>query len=157
MRPPTADLSVESTLRHCELLEDLSDEQVAALAACATARFLEEGEYLFRQNAEAHDLFVVASGRVAVRLATPAGRVIEVFDAGQYRLSGWSALVAPHNYIADAKAAEDSTVLVIPADEAEEIMLREPEAAYTVMKKLAGTVSTRLRDIKEELIELLGA
>jgi CRP-like cAMP-binding protein len=157
MRPPTADLSYESTLRHCELLEGLSDEQIVALATCATARSLAEGETLFDQNAEAHDLFVVASGRLAVRLATPTGHVIEVFDAGQYRLSGWSALVAPHMYIADAKAAEDSTVLVIPSAEAEEIFLREPAAGYEVMKKVAGIVSTRLRDIKEELIELLGA
>jgi CRP-like cAMP-binding protein len=156
MRPPTADLSNESTLRHCDLLEPLSDEQIAELAARAATRSLTEGETLFEQNAEARELFVVVSGRLDVRLATPAGHVIEVFDAGQYRLSGWSALVAPHVYIADAKAVEDSTVLVIPAVDAEEVFLREPAAGYAVMKKLAGTVSVRLRDIKEELIELLG-
>ncbi len=156
MKPPTADLSNESTLRHCDLLEPLSDEQIVELAARAGTRSLAEGETLFDQNADAHELFVVASGRLAVRLATPSGHVIEVFDAGQYRLSGWSALVAPHVYIADAHAVEDSTVLVIAAGDAEEVFLREPAAGYAVMKKLAGTISVRLRDIKEELLELLG-
>jgi CRP-like cAMP-binding protein len=156
MKPPTADLSNEGTLRHCHLLEPLSDQQIAELAARATTRSLAEGESLFAQNAEARELFVVASGRLAVRLATPTGHVIEVFDAGQYRLSGWSALVAPHVYIADAQAVEDTTVLVIAAADAEEVLLREPAAAYAVMKNLAGTISVRLRDIKEELIELLG-
>ncbi|MFA4965477.1 MAG: Crp/Fnr family transcriptional regulator [Thermoleophilia bacterium] len=156
MKPPVADLSIESTLQHCELLEPLSERQIAALAACAAVRTLREGEALFGQDQAAHDLFVVESGRLAVRLATPAGHVIEVFGAGQYRLSGWSALVAPHAYIADGRAIEDCTVIVIPAAAAEEIFLREPAAAYQVMKQIAGTISVRLRDIKEELIEVLG-
>ncbi len=59
-------------------------------------------------------------------------------------------------YMADAHAVDDCTVLVISADEAEEVFLREPEAAYAVMKRLAGVISMRLRDIKAELIELCG-
>jgi CRP-like cAMP-binding protein len=156
MKPPTADLSVESTLRHCELLGALSDAQIQALAARARMQTLREGDTLFAQNAEAHDLFVVASGRLAIRLSTPGGHVIEVVEVGQYCLSGWSALVAPHVYVADAYALEDSAVLLIPAADAEEVFLSDPAAGYAVMKQLAGVVSTRLRDIKEELIEVLG-
>jgi CRP-like cAMP-binding protein len=70
-------------------------------------------------------------------------------------LSGWSSIVAPHIYVADAKALEDSAVIAISADEVEDILLREPAAGYEVMKKVAGVISTRLRDIKEELIEVL--
>jgi CRP-like cAMP-binding protein len=155
MRPPTADLSVESTLMHCELLEPLSEAQITALSDHCTMVNLREGEALFDQNTVAHSLFVVASGRLAIRLATPAGRVIEVVEVGQYGLSGWSSIVAPHVYVADAKALEDSTVIAISADEVEDILLREPAAGYVVMKQVAGVISTRLRDIKEELIEVL--
>lgn len=155
MRPPTTDLDVESTLARCELLEPLSGEQIAALADHCRTVTLKEGEALFDQNTVAHSLFVVAGGRLAIRLATPAGRIIEVVEVGQYALSGWSSLVAPHVYVAEASALEDSTVLAISADEAEDILLREPAAGYQVMKQLAGVISTRLRDIKEELIEVL--
>jgi CRP-like cAMP-binding protein len=155
MRPPTADLTIETTLRHCDLLEPLSEEQIAELAEKVTRRALNEGEKLFSQNDEARDLCIVESGRLAVRLATPGGHAIEVFDAGQYRLSGWSAMIAPHLYVADATAEEYTTVLLIPASEAEAVFLREPARGYEVMKKLAGTISARLRDIKEQLIELL--
>jgi len=155
MRPPTADLNIESTLRHCDLLEPLSDTQIGELASLVTLRALEEGEKLFSENEEARDLCIVESGRLAVSLATPGGHVIEVFDAGQYRLSGWSALVAPHIYVADATALEYTTVLLMPAAKAEEIFLKEPERGYAVMKQLAATISMRLRDIKEQLIELL--
>ncbi len=155
MKPPTTDLDIESTLSHCELLEPLSGEQIAALADHGRLVTLEEGEALFDQDTAAHALFVVAGGRLAIRLATPAGRVIEVVEVGQYALSGWSSLVAPHAYVAEASALEDSTVIAISADEVEDILLREPAAGYAFMKKLAGHISVRLREMKEELIEVL--
>ncbi len=155
MRPPTADLSVESTLAHCELLEPLSEAQIEALAEHCRMVTVREGDTLFDQDTVAHSLFVVASGRLAIRLATPAGRVIEVVEVGQYSVSGWSSLVAPHVYVAEASALEDSTVFAVSADEAEDILLREPAAGYAVMKQVAGVICTRLRDIKEELIEVL--
>jgi len=155
MRPPTADLSIESTLAHCELLEPLSQAQIEALAEHSRMVTLRVGEALFDQNTVAHSLFVVESGRLAIRLATPAGRVIEVVEVGQYCVSGWSSLVAPHVYVAEASALEDSVVLAISADEVEDILLREPAAGYAVMKKVAGVIAARLRDIKEELIEVL--
>jgi CRP-like cAMP-binding protein len=155
MRPPTADLSVESTLTHCELLEPLSEAQIEALADHVRMVSLHEKEVLFDQNTVAHSLFIVASGRLAIRLTSPSGTVIEVVEAGQYCVAGWSSLVAPHVYVAEASALEDSTVLAISADEMEDILLREPAAGYAVMKKVAGVISARLRDIKEELIEVL--
>jgi CRP-like cAMP-binding protein len=155
MRPPTADLSIESTLAHCELLEPLSEAQIRALAEHGRLVTVREGEALFDENTVAHTLFVVASGRLALRLATPAGRIIEVQEIGQYCVSGWSSLVAPHVYVAEASALEDSTVLAISADEVDDILLREPAAGYQVMKKLAGVISARLREMKEELIEVL--
>jgi CRP-like cAMP-binding protein len=161
MRPPTADLSVEdlsvaATLRRCELFCPLSDRQIGELATWVTTRSLRPGEPLFEQNDEAHDLFVVAAGRVAVRFAAPDGGKVDVFDAGQFHLCGWSSLIAPHVYVAGASAVEDATVLVIPAAAAEDVFLLEPFAGYEVMKLLAGDISTRLRNVRTELFGMLG-
>ena len=148
--------SCEGVLQRCEMLEPLSDQRIAELAALAEMRSIAKGQSLFEQNSEARELFVVASGRLAVRLATPAGREIAVYDAGLYSMSGWSALVAPHVYLAEADALEATTVVVMPADDVEEVMLREPAAGYAVMKKIAGTLAVRLRDLREQLVEQLG-
>jgi len=155
MRPPAADLTAEATLRRCDLLSPLSERQIAELAACATTRSLRAGESLFDQNDEAHDFFVVATGRVAVRMTASGGGAIDVFDAGQHHLCGWSSLIAPHEYVAGATAVEDATVLVVPAAAAEDIFLLEPFAGYEVMKRLAGDISIRLRNVRKELLGLL--
>jgi CRP/FNR family cyclic AMP-dependent transcriptional regulator len=155
MRPTTTEPTAEATLRLCELLRPLSDRQIGELAACATLRSLGAGEELFAQNDEAHDFFVVATGRVAVRMTASGGESIGVFDASQYRLFGWSSLVAPHEYTSGATAVEDSTVYVIPAAAAEDIFLLEPFAGYEVMKRLAGDISLRLRNVRTEVLGLL--
>jgi CRP-like cAMP-binding protein len=155
MTLPATRLTAEAALRRCELLRPLSERQIAELAACATTLSLRAGEPLFDQNDEAHDFFVVAEGRVVVRMTASGGGAIEVFDAGQYRLFGWSSLVAPHEYVAGATVVEDATVLVIPAAAAEDIFLLEPFAGYEVMKRLAGDISVRLRNVRTELLELL--
>lgn len=155
MRPPTADLSAEDTLRHCPLLEPLSDDQIGALAARASMLSLRAGKVLFRPDDRARHLFVVESGRLAIRLASPSGAAIETEDVREHCLSGWSALVAPFTYLAEARAAEDTTVLVFRAEDVEEVLLQDPVAGYAVMKHIAAAISTRLRDLKEELIEQL--
>lgn len=152
MTPSTAADTAEATLRRCDLLSPLSERQIGELAACATSRSLRKGEELFAQNDEAHDFFVVATGRVAVRMTAEDGGSIEVFDAGPCRLCGWSSLVAPHEYVAGATAVEDTTVLVIPAAAAEDIFLLEPFAGYEVVKRLAGDISVRLRNVRAELL-----
>jgi CRP/FNR family transcriptional regulator, cyclic AMP receptor protein len=154
MGPPTTDLSIETALRRCELFRPLSDRQIGELAACATVRPVPAGEVLFEQGEDALDLFVVAEGRVAVRFSTPIGDGIDVFDAGQYHVCGWSSLIAPHEYVAGAKAVEDATVLVVPSAAAEDVFLLEPFAGYEVIKLLAGDVSIRLRNVRTELLRL---
>ena len=155
MRPPTADLSIESTLRHCELLEALDDERIGELARMGSLRHLSEGEALLAQDETASDLFIVVTGRLAVRLSSRDGSVIEWFHAGQYRLLGWSSLVESQGYAADVRALEDSTVFVIPAAGVEQVLLRDAGAGYAVMKKIAGEILARLRDLQKEFIEQL--
>ena len=44
---------------------------------------------------------------------------------------------------------------MIPAAAAEDIFLLEPFAGYEVMKRLAGDISVRLRNVRTELLGLL--
>ncbi len=158
MNASEATQSTTGTLRRCELLAPLGDELIEALAARAGRRALREGEALFRQDEESRYLFVVQEGELSIRLKSPGGEQIGWFVAGKYALMGWSAFLSPPVYVADAHAVEDHTsVLVIEAGEAEEIMLRDPAAAYQVMKRIAGQISTRLRDLREEFVEVVGA
>ena len=156
MRPPTADLAVESTLAHCELLEPLSEAQIAALAD--HCRMVDAARRARR-----------CSTRTPWRTACswwPAGGWRSAWRPRPAASSRWSRSASTRcpagrrswrrtSTWRRRSALEDSAVIAISADEVEDILLREPAAGYEVMKKLAGVISTRLRDIKEELIEVL--
>jgi len=143
------------SLRRCELFEPLSDAQIEELASCGRRRALVAGETLLSENAEADELFVVEHGLLQVKLAVSGGRVVSSAEAGPGQLVGWSALAAPHAYFAEVVALTDGVVLALSAADVEEVLLREPAAGYAMMKRIAGLISMRLRDLKEEFVELL--
>jgi len=156
--PPTSDPSKEETLRRCELLEPLSDAQIEALAERATTRTLREDESLFKQDEESRDLLVVQSGELSIHLKSPTGDEVGRYASAPGCLLGWSAFLTPPTYVSAARATSGgTTVLVISVSEAEEILLREPDAAYQVMKRLASQISGRLRDLREQFIEVMSA
>lgn len=155
MTPQTAEPDVRVTLERCPLLEPLGEGQIEALAHRCRVVTLKEGETLFSADDAAQNLFVVARGRVEVRLTTPSGRVLDVVEAGLYTLNGWLSLVDSNLYVAEARAIRDSTVLVCTTEDMEAVLLGEPEAAYQVMKKIASLISLRLRRMKEGFAEVL--
>ena len=143
------------SLRRCELFEPLSDAQIEELASCCRRRPLVAGEALLSENAEADELFVVEHGLLTVKLAVSSGSVVSVAEAGPGQLVGWSALAAPHAYFAEVVALTDGVVLALSAADVERVLLREPAAGYAIMKRIAGLISTRLRDLKEQYMEAL--
>ena len=151
-----SELSTMATLRRCELLEPLNDAQIEALAEEAATRRLADGESLFRQDEESRCLFVVESGELSIRLASASGEQIGWYITGAGTLLGWSAFFSPPAYVADAHAVGAETrALVVDVGRAEEIMLRDPAVAYQVMKRIAGQISARLRDLREEFAEVM--
>ena len=151
------DIKVEAyqSLRRCELFEPLSDAQIEELGSRSRRRVLVAGEMLLSENAEADELFVVERGVLTIKLAVSGGRVVSVAEAGPGQLFGWSALAAPHTYFAEVVALTDGVVLALSATDVEEVLLREPAAGYAMMKRIAGLISMRLRDLKEEFVKAL--
>ena len=153
--PDTTTVGSSRSLRRCELFEPLSDAQIEQLAACSRRRVVVAGETLLSQDAEASELFVVEHGALAIKLAVSGGRVVSSAEAGPGQLVGWSALAAPHAYFAEVVALTDADVLALSAPDVEEVLLSEPAAGYELMKRIAGHISMRLRDLKEQLVESL--
>ena len=151
------DVALGSTqsLRRCELFEPLSDAQIEELAARGRRRAVLAGQTILAEDAEARELFVVEHGVLQVKLAVSGGHVVSVAEAGPGQLVGWSALAAPHAYFAEVEALTDGVVLALAAADVEEVLLREPAAGYAIMKRIAGLISTRLRDLKEQFVEAL--
>ena len=156
MAPPPAGTAglktaaVASTLRCCQLFSGLPAEDVEAIAVFAVLRNLERGEYLFRQGEPVAGFYVVQRGAINVHRVSPAGKeqVIHVFRMGESFAE--AALTTAEGYPADARAAEPSTVLLIPRGPILALLGRRPDLAL----RMLGSMSQHLRVVVSLLDDL---
>jgi len=135
-------LAAFDVLARCPLLAGLPDDDIAALAACATRRRYAAGETLFLEGDPSHGLQVIAEGEVKVFLISPAsGR--ELLLHYERRFGTVAELVALDGgtYPASAEAAEASELLVLEQAAFQRLLRERPGVALHLLR----TLGRRLR------------
>ncbi len=65
---------------------------------------------------------------------------------------GWSALVEPYVYTANAKATKDTRVIRVSRDLIEQAISEHPAEGLAVLKNLTGIIAQRLRYAYKTLV-----
>ncbi|HUJ31150.1 MAG TPA: Crp/Fnr family transcriptional regulator [Candidatus Acidoferrum sp.] len=142
--------NTEMILRKTPLFANLTEAEIAALAARVSNRRLERGALLFSEGDSCAGLFLVASGKIRIFKLSASGREqvlavegpgssfaeIPVFDGG--------------NYPASASALEDTRVLFISRKDFQNFCREHPEVALKVLA-VVGSRLRRLVAIIEDL------
>jgi len=126
----------------------LDDDEVAELLEDSELKTLKNREWLFRQDAPAHWLYIVING--AVRLARSAGdgRLATIRCVERGGTLGELSMVSRGGiYLYSAEALRRTHVLAIPAARCREIMDRQPECRAEFMSRLALELTDRLEDL----------
>jgi CRP/FNR family transcriptional regulator, dissimilatory nitrate respiration regulator len=129
-------------------LAQLDDSEVESLLEDSELQALKTREWLFRQDAPAHWLYIVING--AVRLARSAGdgrlATIRCVERGG-TLGELSMVSRAGIYLYSAEALRRTHVIAIPAARCREIMDRQPECRSEFMSRLALELTERLEDL----------
>ncbi len=143
-------LAITSTLRSCQLFTGLPQPDLENIAAVTVVKSLEKGEYLFHEGDPASGFYVIQRGAVNVHRVTAAGKeqVIHVFRTGDSFAE--VALAAPTGYPADARALENTQVLLIQKDGILALVRRQPELAL----RMLGSMSSHLRVLVGQIEDL---
>lgn len=138
----TADLTA------CELFGGLTAGELEEIAAIAQTQTYEPGELICVEQERADRLFILKQGRVQLNIhlrssLEPDGEVtIEEVKPG--RMFGWSSLVKQRRFTASARALEPVTVIVVGADDLNELFDRNAHIGFVVVKQLAEVIASRL-------------
>jgi CRP/FNR family cyclic AMP-dependent transcriptional regulator len=126
-----------SLLRGSELFEAFDPETIDSLATSCTRQRLERNDVVFGEGAEANELFVVDSGRVAIANRSTDGResVVALMESGD--LFGEMALFDGEARSAEARALEPSELLAVPYPALRTILRARPELLWGVVALLA--------------------
>ncbi len=110
-----------------ELFKDFEGDALTDLVAAAERRSFSRGGVLFTEGDEGTELFVVASGRIAIANRSSDGResVMALMERGD--LFGEMAFFDGRPRSAEARALEASSVLAIPYEPLRAIYEAKPE------------------------------
>ncbi len=149
--------STADQLRQLPIFAALSAEQAAVIARMAAEKQCAAGQVLFQVGDKAQDVFLLLSGEVAIqaRLASqPDHATIAILNQpGQ--VVGWSGLLAPTHYTAQAVCQTNTTLLAISGAGLMAAMERDSQMGFVIMRHLAEVISSRLRNIQQVVMKTL--
>ena len=131
----------ENTLRSSQLFAGLPTTDISAIASFVIPKHLRKGDYLFRSGDPAEGFYIVQRGAINVHRVNAAGKeqVIHLFRPIESFAE--TALASETGYPANARATEETTVLLIPKTDFLELLRRKPELAL----RMFGSMSQHLR------------
>lgn len=135
-------------------LEGFSPEQVALISECAFEREYLQGEFLFREGAQAREFFLVTKGRIAIELFPARGepKILQTVNRGE--IIGWSWIVEPHRYAFDALATQRAKVIAFDAERLRDKFDDDNALGYLVLKKFMKVVSERISHTWLQLMDV---
>lgn len=142
-------------LRDCPLFTGLSDTQLSALAELSEGAHLQTGQTIFAQDDPADRLYVLLSGRVAIRFKPHDGETLTVTEIGRGGVFGWSAALGRRSYTSSAVCLEAGDALGLRGADLRRLCEMQPETGVIILERLAEVIAQRLRSTHEQVVELL--
>lgn len=128
----------------------LPEDYLARFAALAEEITCSAGDALFREGEEASRLYLLISGKVNIQVQpTSLQQPLTIVSLGTFgQLVGWSGFMPPNYYTATAVCQEDSRLLTFDGTVFNRIIEENPALGLIVMRRIAGVISQRLRNIQ---------
>lgn len=136
-----------------ELLRDLDDDALRAIAMATTTVTLEAGDILFKQGDPADSVYFIRSGALAVMLSLDgtAGNARRVARLGPGLAVGEMAIVGDHTRSADVVAVAASDLAELRLADLAEVTTVHPDLTHRINLNLARVLADRLRSSNEQL------
>ncbi len=131
-------------LKELDLFEDMSLDDLRALASVAEARSYQPGEVLIEQGAPSEAFFVLTEGTVEVKRVDGSTETrFATLPAGAH--VGEMSLIDEAPTSARVVAAEPTRALALPTERFKELLGSRPALALKFYQAMATTLSRRLR------------
>ncbi len=148
--------TIAELLREHPFFDEVDSSTIALLSGCATIVHFRPGEVLAREGEPADAFYVLRSGRVALRMHSPAGGAILVDTVEYDDVLGWSWLVAPYRWASDAVAVAQTSAIRFEAGCLRGKCADDPAVGYAFLRKVTPVMARRLASANHRLLDLYG-
>ena len=138
--PPIGREELLALLRGSDLLGQIPEHEIDALAGRVRRVQCRRGQIIFMKRDEGTEVMFVAKGRVKIVSTSPTGSEVihNIIEAGQ--VFGEMALLDGLPRSADAIAAIDSEIVELSRQDFLDVLRRNPETAIQMMAILCGRI-----------------
>jgi CRP-like cAMP-binding protein len=147
-------MSVDA-LKSCSLFDGFSDAQLNTLAGLFEGETLAADDMVFAQDDPAVRLYVLLSGRVAIRFKPHDGDWLTVTEIAPGGVFGWSAALGRRSYTSSAQCIESGQALSLRGADLRHLYETQPETGVVILERLAEVIAERLRSTHEQVVDLL--
>ena len=149
--------ALRQALRETILFNELDAEQLDHISAAGTVRSLQRNVVLFEEGAEPHEFYLVMAGRIAIAQESEDGRESLLALMGPGELFGELGFLDGHNRSAQARALEESKVLVVPYAELRLLYENHPTALWSAVQLLARRLRATDRALSDTVfLDVMG-
>jgi CRP-like cAMP-binding protein len=146
---------MESTqVKRVGLLQDFSEEDVAALLSCAGHQAFEKDEEVLKQGQRNASLFLVQDGLLHVRRRVKDREILlGRLEPGNF--FGEITLFNPGPTTAAVRGVSAGHLLILRRDQFDDFLSLRPHAALQMVSRILAEMANRLRQTDERLFDTL--
>lgn len=142
-------MATESNLlKRFACFEDLTDEQVKAIAEISNSVCYMKDHTLFQEGDEAQWLYLLIDGDVGVYYSHPETGEAWVDAVSSDEVLGCSGLVPPHHYTATEKCLSDIEVLEINMEDLRDLIEEDPQLGLKLQEHIIKTLNNRILTLR---------
>ena len=135
-------------------LSGLPPEDLDLLAGCGRNVVVPDGELLGREGAVADVCYLVRRGRVGLEAQVPGSGSVRFLTVGPGELVGWSWLIPPHRWTADARAEGEVHAVALDGACLRRHCTEDPALGERLALRMAQVVAERLAATRLQLLDL---
>lgn len=133
---------------------ELSDAEAAKLAEMMQVKELSGGDYLICEGTTDDSLYVIVEGNLEVVKRTAADGVASIAIVREGQLAGELSFLDSNVHTVGLRALSDARVLGLARQDFENIVERDPQLVYKVMRAVARSAHRIMHQMNHEFIEL---
>jgi CRP/FNR family cyclic AMP-dependent transcriptional regulator len=148
--------TMEELLGSHPFFAGLGGETVRLMAGCASNVHFRAGDYIFGEGEPAGRFYVIRHGRVALEIHSPGRGPLTIDTMEEGQVLGWSWLIPPYRYFADARAVTPVSATALDGDCLRGKCEADTRLGYQLLKRVTAVMYQRLQSTRVRMLDLYG-
>jgi CRP-like cAMP-binding protein len=148
--------TLEQLLAEHPFCRGMEKRHLELLMGCASNLRFDAGQHIFRQGEEASFFYLIRHGKVAIEIHAEQRGTIILQTIGEGDVVGWSWIMPPYRWMADARAVELTRAIGLGGECLRKKCEADHDLGYDLLKRFTLVIAGRLEAARLQLINIHG-